>query len=145
MDEVKILKTGAVITPLSIIPNPKGDVYHGLRAIETSFKGFGEAYFSTILTNVVKGWKLHKLMTLNLLVPVGKIQFYLMSENEKIYESLTLGKEMYARLTVPPRVWVAFKGLGNNTNLLLNIASIHHDPEEALIKPLDNFALDNFN
>ena len=83
-------------------------------------------------------------MTLNLVVPVGKIQFYLMSENEKIYESLTLGKEMYARLTVPPRVWVAFKGLDKSTNLLLNIASIPHDPNEALTKPLDSFPLDNF-
>ena len=139
-----MLKTGAVITPLSIIQNPKGDIYHGLKANEMSFKGFGEAYFSTILTNVVKGWKFHKLMTLNLIVPVGKVQFYLISENEKIYETLTLGKEMYYRLSVPPRVWVAFKGLGNNTNLLLNIASITHNPEEALTKPLEDFPLNNF-
>ena len=144
MDEVTLLKTGAVITPISIIQNPKGDIYHGLKANEISFECFGEAYFSTILENVVKGWKFHKLMTLNLVVPVGKIQFYLKSENEKIYETLILGKEKYARLTVPPRVWLAFKGLAKSPNLLLNIASIPHDPDEVLTKSLESFPLKNF-
>ena len=33
-------------------------------------------------------------------------------------------------LTVPPLVWIGFQGLEQGMNLLLNIASIPHDPNE---------------
>ena len=50
-----------------------------------------------------------------------------------------LGSEHYGRLTVPPGVWMAFHGLGSELNLVFNLASIEHDPEEALTAPLERF------
>lgn len=141
MDKVTCLTCGAIITPLRRITNPKGDVYHGLKACENSFKGFGEAYFSTVLAGVTKGWKLHRVMTLNLVVPVGSIDFYLRSEYGEIVESINLSERRYARLTVPPGVWMAFTGIDSGLNLLLNIASIQHDPDEAITAPLEQFPL----
>ena len=141
MDEITRLASGAVVTPLRRIANPKGDVYHGLKASEESFKGFGEAYFSTVVPGVTKGWKRHSLMTLNLVVPVGTIEFHLRSEDGSVFETVRLGEERYARLTIPPGVWVAFTGIGNSLNLLLNVASIAHDPEEAVNLPLEHFPL----
>jgi dTDP-4-dehydrorhamnose 3,5-epimerase len=145
MDEVKYLSTGAVITPLRRITTPKGDVYHGLKASDDSFKGFGEAYFSVILHGMTKGWKYHREMTLNLVVPVGTIEFHLRSQDGKLTESLKIGDACYARLTVPPGVWMAFSGIGKANNLLLNVASIPHDPEEAVTAPLEQFPLPTFN
>jgi dTDP-4-dehydrorhamnose 3,5-epimerase len=133
---------GAVLTPLKKISNPKGDIYHALKACENSFEGFGEAYFSTVLPGVTKGWKMHRRMTLNLIVPVGEIAFHLRSENGAVADSYCLGELNYARLTVPPGVWMAFSGVGDDLNLLLNIASISHDPNESISLPLEHFSLE---
>lgn len=142
MGEVMCLSTGAVVTSLRRIANPKGDVYHGLKANEDSFMGFGEAYFSTVLPGSTKGWKRHNVMTLNLIVPVGTIDFYLRSDDGRMTDHVRLGDENYARLTVPPGVWVAFSGIGDSLNLLLNVASIPHDPDEAVNVPLEYFPLE---
>ena len=40
---------GVTLTPLRRIPLEKGDVLHGMKATETTFSGFGEAYFTQIL------------------------------------------------------------------------------------------------
>lgn len=141
MDEVIRLACGAMVTPLRRIHHPKGDVFHGLKATEDSFQGFGEAYFSSVLAGVTKGWKRHREMTLNLIVPVGTIEFHLRSEDGTNGTSIRLGEARYARLTVPPGVWMAFTGIGDALNLLLNVASIPHDPEEAVNVPLEQFPL----
>lgn len=64
-----------ILTGLKKIPTPKGMVFHGLKASENSYKGFGEAYFSSVAPNEIKGWKRHSRMTLNLIVIVGEIEF----------------------------------------------------------------------
>jgi dTDP-4-dehydrorhamnose 3,5-epimerase len=144
MDKVVRLGCGAIVTPLRRIANPMGDVYHGLKSSEDSFKGFGEAYFSTVLFGISKGWKQHRVMTLNLVVPVGTIEFHLRSDDGRFLDSVRLGDYCYGRLTVPPCVWLAFSGIGETLNLLLNVASIPHDPDEALSLPIEHFPLSRF-
>jgi hypothetical protein len=46
----------------------------------------------------------------------------------RIYE---LGPESYARLTVPPGLWTGFRGLADETSVMLNVANIEHDMDEA--------------
>lgn len=83
-------------------------------------------------------------MTLNLIVPVGKIRFVIHDDRA---ESATLGQTMeveigpdnYQRLTVPPGVWMAFEGIGEGLNLLLNLADLEHDPEEVERADLSRF------
>lgn len=123
------------ITPLKRIPTPGGDVMHGLKAAEESYAGFGEAYFSTVEKGSVKGWKRHNRMTLNLIVPVGGVEFVVYDEGaaaEERFRSFTIGMAVgnYARLTVPPGLWMAFAGRAEGLNLVLNVASIGHDPDE---------------
>lgn len=123
------------ITPLKRIPTPGGEVMHALKAAEDSYVGFGEAYFSTVEKGAVKGWKRHNLMTLNLIVPVGAVEFVVYDEGaapEERFRSFTIGAATgnYARLTVPPGLWMAFAGRAEGLNLVLNVASIGHDPDE---------------
>lgn len=125
------------ITPLKKIINPKGNIYHGLKKSESDFVSFGEAYFSTILFNEVKGWKKHTKMHLNLIVPCGVIKFVVYSEEEKEFREFIIGEQNYIRLHIPPGFWMAFQGIGKELNMLLNIASIPHDPEEAENRSLD--------
>ena len=122
---------GVILTPLKQIHNPKGDVFHAMKKSDAGFDGFGEAYFSTIHKGDIKGWKKHTKMTLNLVVPVGKIEFVVYDENTKEFFSVQLSQDNYQRLTVKPNLWMAFRGLEENS-MLLNLASIEHDPSEAI-------------
>jgi dTDP-4-dehydrorhamnose 3,5-epimerase len=120
-------------TPLKRIITPGGDVLKILTKKETAFQGFGEAYFSIVLPGSVKAWKLHTKMTLNLVVPDGKIRFVFVDESgaENLFRIEELGEHRYARLTVPPGIWFGFQGIDEKPSILLNIADIIHDPNEA--------------
>ncbi len=139
--------TGVSVTPLKRILNEKGDIYHALKCSEDSFSVFGEAYFSSVNNGSVKGWKKHSKMMLNLVVPVGAIKFVLYDEriNSDTYlkfSEVTLSKDNYCRITVPPNVWLSFQGAGTGLNLLLNLASIEHDPSESEIRDLSEIQYD---
>ncbi len=122
---------GVITTPLKQIYNPKGDIFHAMKKSDNGFNNFGEAYFSTIHQEEIKGWKKHTQMTLNLIVPMGEIEFILYNENTKEFLSIQLSQKNYKRLTIKPNLWMAFRGVGEN-NILLNIASMEHDPTEAI-------------
>ena len=135
----EVYSTGIKVTPLKQISHPKGDIMHGLKSSESSFLSFGEAYFSNIHYQEIKGWKKHTQMTMNIIVPVGLISFYIHDEERGRSECVAIGDTNYARLTVPPGLWVAFRGERKKSNLALNIASIEHDPEEAINAPIHTF------
>lgn len=122
---------GVILTPLKQIYHPKGDIFHAMKKSDIGFDGFGEAYFSTINQNDIKGWKKHTKMTLNIVVPVGNIEFVVYDEKTKEFFSTKLSHNNYQRLTVKAGLWMAFKGL-DKYNMLLNLASIEHDPNEAV-------------
>lgn len=127
---------GLKITPLKIFKGDFGNVMHVLKKGETNFINFGEAYFSTIDQGKIKGWRKHHLMIMNLVVPQGEIKFVIFDDRSKSatnnkFMEIVLSPENYLRLTVPPKVWVGFQGISPSNNLLLNIASIPHDPNES--------------
>ncbi len=131
------LINGVHLTKLKIIPNEKGNVMHALKKSDENFTEFGEAYFTFVKKNVIKGWKKHLQMTLNLLVPNGEVKFVLFDDRSDSktfmqFFEIILSQQNYYRLTVSPCIWVAFKGIGNGDNLVLNIANIEHNPDEAI-------------
>jgi dTDP-4-dehydrorhamnose 3,5-epimerase len=126
-------------TTLKIVPTAGGDIMHALQSTEPEFAGFGEAYFSWVQKGVVKAWKLHQCMTLNLVVPLGLIRFVCFNlESKPNFSVHDIGTGNYVRLTVPPGIWFGFKGLAAPNNLLMNIASIPHDPSEVERRPLSD-------
>ena len=134
-----------VLTPLNIIKTPGGDILHAMKKNDYGFNGYGEAYFSEIEPQSVKAWKQHKEMTLNLIVPMGAIRFVLFddrkNEQGKIWQ-VTLSKNNYKRLTIPPMVWFGFQGVSNSNSMLLNIANIVHNPDEANVKNIEEIEFD---
>ena len=133
---------GVLLTPLKQIYHPKGDVFHGMKKSDPGFSGFGEAYFSTVHPGEVKPWKKHLRMTLNLVVPIGKIRFVMHDDRPDSPSkgqtlAVEIGPDNYQRLTVQPGIWMAFEGLDNGLNLLLNMADMEHDPEEVERAELD--------
>ena len=119
---------GVTLTPLKRMYNPKGDIFHAMKRSDDGFDGFGEAYFSTINQNDIKGWKKHTKMTLNLVVVTGEVEFVVYDSVD--FFSAKLSKDNYQRLTVESGLWLAFRGLGDE-NILLNLASIEHNSNES--------------
>jgi dTDP-4-dehydrorhamnose 3,5-epimerase len=135
---------GLIFTPLQIVNTLSGDVLHAMKCTDDGYTGFGEAYFSIVECDLIKAWKRHREMTLNLIVPVGIIRFVIYDERQKsstygVFQEIVLSKENYGRLTVPPLVWVGFQGMGKGVNMLLNIANMPHNPSETDRKELKDF------
>ena len=128
---------GVILTPLKKIQHPKGDIFHAMKKTDLGFYGFGEAYFSTIKHNNVKGWKKHNKMTLNLIVISGEVEFVVYDESDFLVTKLSVNN--YQRLTIKPDLWLAFRGVGTE-NILLNLANIEHNSTES-----ENIDLDSIN
>ena len=126
--------TDILVTPLQRIDTVGGDVLHGMKQSDPGYAGFGEAYFSWVSIDAVKAWKRHTQMTMNVVVPVGQVRFVFCCVNPDDIEEFRveeIGEDRYVRLTVPPGIWFGFKGLGTSQSLVMNIASISHNPNEA--------------
>jgi dTDP-4-dehydrorhamnose 3,5-epimerase len=134
---------GLRVTALRRIPDERGAVMHMLREDDEAFERFGEIYFSLVYPNVVKGWHLHRRMTLNYAVPVGMIKLVCFDDRPdsptrgNVHE-LHVGELNYALVTIPPLVWNGLKGEGDRAALVANCATVAHDPEE--IERLDPFS-----
>ncbi|MBP6621107.1 MAG: dTDP-4-dehydrorhamnose 3,5-epimerase family protein [Alcaligenes sp.] len=126
---------GVIITPLKQIVDERGKVMHMLRCDAEHFSSFGEMYFSSVHPGAIKGWHVHHRMILNYAVPYGLIKFVLYDDREDsktkgMVQEIFLGPDNYCLVTVPPMVWNGFKGIGIETALVANCASIAHDPNE---------------
>lgn len=142
IDGVKLCKLKQILVP-------GGNVFHAIKNSDSGYNGFGEAYFSFIEPNVIKAWKLHNEMTLNLIVPVGTIRFVIYDQRVNspsfdFFYEVILSQKNYFRLTVPPKVWMGFQCVGNVTAMLLNITDIPHDPKEVDKKIIDDIVF-NWN
>lgn len=133
---------GVHVRPLRQIPDERGKVMHMLRRDDPWFQGFGEIYFSVVYPGVIKGWHLHRRMTLNYAVVVGMIKLVLYDDRSgsptrgRLMEIFT-GEDSYALITVPPGVWNGFKGIGVKPAIVANCATEPHDPEEIVrVDPL---------
>jgi dTDP-4-dehydrorhamnose 3,5-epimerase len=134
----RTITEGFMLTPLRRIPTTGGDVLHAVKSSDSGFERFGEAYFSSVEPGAVKGWKRHHQMILNLVVPVGKVRFVVRDDagGSAAFDLGVESEATYARLTVQPGLWMAFGGASNSTSLVLNVASLLHDPDEADRKDL---------
>jgi len=126
---------GVKITPLRQILDERGKIMHMLRADALHFIQFGEIYFSFIHPGVIKGWHIHKRMTLNYAVPIGKIKLVLYDDREdsptkgELMEIFT-GPEDYKLITIPPLIWNGTKCVSETSAIIANCATLPHNPDE---------------
>lgn len=126
---------GVKVTPLKQILDERGKIMHMLRCDSEGFQAFGEIYFSCVYPGAIKGWHIHKKMTLNYAVPHGNIKFVLYDDRHDSptkgeLQEIFLGPDNYCLVTVPPMVWNGFKGIGSEMAIVANCSSIPHDPQE---------------
>ncbi len=133
---------GVQIVPLLQIPDERGKVMRMMRRTDSFFEEFGEVYFSLVFPGVIKGWHLHRRMTLNYAVPYGRIKLVLYDDrpNSKTHgeiQEIFLGQDNHSLVHIPPFVWNGVKGYGTTEAIICNCATIVHDPDE--IERLDPF------
>lgn len=114
----------------NVIPLKSGNVRHGLRNDDEEFDGFGEIYFSEVKKGCIKGWKRHSVMIVNLLPVTGEFAVQIKKDFNDKPHKIFFGENDYKLLRIEPNIWFAFEGLGNK-NIIANVASIPHDPNEA--------------
>ncbi|MDG1709834.1 MAG: dTDP-4-dehydrorhamnose 3,5-epimerase family protein [Schleiferiaceae bacterium] len=135
---------GVVLTDLAQIKDERGAVFHVIKNDSATFYSFGEAYFSKINKEVIKGWKYHKVMKQNFCVPYGELKLVLFDDRENsktvgnVNEIILNDSTNYKRVTIPENIWYSFKCLNTNYCLLLNIADIKHEKSESLHMEIDN-------
>src|ERR1019366_8668614 len=134
---MKKMIEGVVITPLKKIPDDRGKIMHIMKGTDPAFKNFGEVYCSTIYPGIVKGWHLHKEMTLNYAVIKGNIKFVLYDDRKDsptygVTQEVFMGDNQYVMVTVPPFVWNGFMCIGLEEAFVINFTDIPHDSEEII-------------
>lgn len=134
---------GVKVVPKRQIIDERGAIFHFLRRDDEEFQEFGEVYFSWVYPGVIKGWHRHKKMTLNYVVPIGRIKMVLFDDRPRSptageVQELFLGEGNYQLVQVPPMIWNGFKGIGNQPTMVANCATIPHSPDE--IERIDAFS-----
>ena len=133
-----------LVHPLRQIPDERGKIMHMLRSDDPHFERFGEIYFSVVYPGVVKGWHIHRAMTLNYAVVSGMIKLVLYDDREGSptrheIQEIFVGESNYVLIKIPPMVWNGFKGIGTQPAIVANCATIPHDPNEiSRLDPFDN-------
>lgn len=126
---------GVSIQPLKKMSDERGTVMHMLRRDDKVFKEFGEIYFSVVNPGFVKGWHLHKRMTLNYAVVSGRIRLGLFDDRKDsstagTHQEILLGGDNYALVTIPPGIWNGFESLDGKAAIVANCPTEPHAPDE---------------
>ena len=122
---------GVKIISLKKFPDERGGIYHMLRSSDSHFTKFGEIYFSKIYKGAIKGWHIHKKITLNYCVIQGMVKLVLYDTRDdsatkgKLME-LFIGDDNYSLVVIPPGIANGHKGITNKA-LLANVPDLPHD------------------
>tara|TARA_Y100000816_G_C25869505_1_gene453844 strand:- start:88 stop:510 length:423 start_codon:yes stop_codon:yes gene_type:complete len=127
MNDLKKIK----IFKLKRFKNPKGDVLRGFRKTDKCPGISAEIYFSWINKKAIKGWKLHKKMSMNLIVPIGEVKFVFYDGKE--FKKIIIGEKNYNRIFVPSNIFFAFQNLSTKKSLIVNNASIIHQNKKEML------------
>ena len=123
--------SGVKIIPLKKIPDERGTIYHMLRSSDSHFTKFGEIYFSKIYKGAIKGWHIHKQITLNYCVVDGMVKLVLYDTREgsstkgNLME-LFIGDDNYVLVIIPLGVANGHKGI-TETALLASAPNFPYD------------------
>jgi dTDP-4-dehydrorhamnose 3,5-epimerase len=134
---------GVQVVPLRRIADERGAVLHMLRATDPHFVEFGEIYFSTVYSGVVKAWKRHRRLTSNYACVHGRIKIVCYDDREgsttvRELMEVVVEPDEHALVVVRPGIWHGFQGLAEPVSVLANCATEPHDPAE--LDRLDPFS-----
>ena len=135
---------GVTVTPLRRICDERGKILHLMKKTDPQFTEFGEVYISSGYPGIVKAWHIHKEMTLNNTCIVGMMKLVLFDGRDgsptrgNLMECF-IGEDNYLQVKIPPGISNGYKAYGDKLAMLVNCASMPHDPNELIyIDPFNN-------
>src|SRR5687768_1456842 len=136
---------GVKIIPLRQLVDERGKIMHMMKATDPHFIKFGEIYFSCAWPGTIKAWHVHKTMTINNAVMVGRAKLVMYdlrehSATHRLLQEVFLGEDNYCLVQIPPGVANGYKAYGDSMVVLANCATEPHDPNE--IVRIDPFTTD---
>ena len=138
---------GVIITRPQQFPDERGTVKHFITENDPQFQHFGEVYMTTVYKDVIKGFHGYVSKTLHYVVPIGNIKLVMYdnrsaSSTYQDFEEVFLGQENYIRLTIPPGVFSAFRGMSNPYSLAVICADEVFDENKTLRIPIKDLPYD---
>lgn len=117
------------------IIDSRGGILHVQKSTDEIYKGFGEVYFSFANPGIIKAWHVHSRMFVNNCVISGlaKLVCYDLrpkSPTKGNIQEIYLGRDNYCTVQIPPGVANGYTPIGNKPAMLVNCASIPHEPQE---------------
>ena len=137
---------GVKVIKLNKFPDERGTIYNMLRSTDSHFTKFGEIYFSKIYKEAIKGWHIHKQITLNYCVIFGMVKLVLFDSRENSptkgnLMELFIGDDNYCLVQIPVGVANGHKGI-TEIAILANVPDVPFDQlikdEMIRINPHDN-------
>lgn len=127
---------GLKVIPLRRIPDERGTIFHMMKRSDPHFIEFGEIYFSTIYKDAIKGWHLHRDMTLAYACVSGRIKLVVHDDREGSptrgdINEIFLGPDNYSLVMIPPLLWNGFKGMSDPEAIVANCCTHAHDPSRS--------------
>ena len=130
------------IEDLYKITNNKGNIFHFLKFNQIKNKSDGEIYFSEVLYNKIKAWKLHNKATLNVTVPIGEVKFVFFDQKNNKFIEKNIGENNYKKIIIPPKIWYGFQGLSSNKSLIASYSDNIFDDNEVNRKEVSELNYD---
>lgn len=135
---------GVKVVPLQQIVDERGKIMHMLKATDPHFIKFGEIYYSCAWPGTIKGWHVHRAMTVNNAVIVGRVKLVLYDQRRESSTrghvmELFIGEDNYCLVQIPPGIVNGYKTYGASMAILANCATEPHDATEiSYIDPFSN-------
>jgi dTDP-4-dehydrorhamnose 3,5-epimerase len=117
---------GVKIRKLRLIPDERGYLMEMMRTDWEEYEKFGQVYVTAVYPGVVKGWHYHKIQSDHFICVQGMAKVVLYDSREgsptkgEINEFF-IGSLNPAMLKIPPGVMHGFKGISQETTLIVNV------------------------
>lgn len=136
---------GVWVKPLNVIPDERGVVRKIVTASEL-FLPIRDVYYTSVYKDIVKGWHGYITKTICFTCISGCVKFVLwdgrtQSESYGETESYIIGTNAYFRISVPPGIYSAFKGIADFSEIIV-VADEEFDENRIIRKPIEEIEYD---
>lgn len=108
-----------------------------MQADDAFFERFGEAYVSSVVPGMIKGWNLHTRTDANIVCIAGNIKLVLYDHRKDsstvgTVQEVMIGRDNYNLVHIPHGVAFSWKALGDEEALIANCATYAYEPGECV-------------
>jgi hypothetical protein len=127
-----------ILTKLTRITHPSGDIIKGLKSSDESLKCFGESYYSWVRSGTKKAWRYHNEITNNFVVLSGYLNINVISHGNQA-KSIPIKSSQDLMVTLYPNTWYGFEAIGDEDVLIHNITDKVYCESEIKRKNISEF------